>query len=601
MAIAPARSWERPALITLLGATAVLYLWALGDSGWANAYYSAAAQAGGQSWTAWFFGATDAANGITVDKTPASLWLMGLSVRLFGLSSWSVLVPQALAGIASVWLLYATVRRWFPASAALLSGAALALTPVAALMFRFNNPDALLVLLLVAAAYSLVRALENGSTWWMVLCGTAIGFGFLTKMLQALLVVPAFALVYLVAAPTGLGRRVAQLFVAGLAMVVAGGWWVLVVELVPASARPYIGGSQANSVLELTLGYNGLGRLTGDEVGSVGGGRGFGGVGLGRLFTSEMAGQIAWLLPAALIFLAFGLIATRQAPRTDRTRAAFLVWGGWLAVTGLVFSYMNGIIHSYYTVALAPSIAALVGMGAALAWRERDRGGSVALFLAVGGTAMWSARLLSSSMFALAVGVGVVGLGAAVLLLFAGHLPQNFVRGTIVAALVGALAAPTAYSVATAATPHSGALPSAGPSQGGRAMGPNGMSRTGGGGMGSLLNAGTPGTELTALLVNGAAGYTWVAAAVGSNSAAGFQLASGAPVLAVGGFNGTDPAPTLDEFQSYVRSGRIHYFLGGAGMQAESGSDESRRIAEWVAATYNSSTVDGVTVYDLTR
>ncbi|SDM24374.1 ArnT family glycosyltransferase [Allokutzneria albata] len=591
MATAVARSWERPALITLLGASALLYLWALGDSGWANAYYSAAAQAGGESWTAWFFGSTDAANGITVDKPPASLWLMGLSVRLFGLSSWSVLVPQALLGVASVWLLYATVRRWFPAGAALLSGAVLALTPVAVLMFRFNNPDALLVLLLIAAAYFITRAVEDGRTRWMVLCGSSIGFAFLTKMLQALLVLPALALAYLIAEPTI--KRVAQLFAAGAAMVVAGGWWVLVVELVPASARPYIGGSQTNSVLELTLGYNGFGRLTGDEVGKVGGG-GFDSTGLGRLFGGEMAGQIAWLLPAALILFAFGLYAAK------RERPVFVLWGGWLVVTGLVFSYMNGIIHSYYTVALAPAIAALVGMGSAVAWRERERGGSVALFLAVGGTAMWSAFLLSSSMFALSIAIAVVGLGAAVLLLFAGHLPQNFVRGAIVAGLVGVLAAPTAYSVATAAAPHSGALPSAGPgrSTGGTMVmfGPNGNNRA----MGSLLNAGTPGPEITGLLQAQAEKYTWTAAAVGSNSAAGFQLASRTPVLAVGGFNGTDPAPTLAQFQQYVRNGQIHYFLGGAGMEAESGSDESRRIAEWVAASFTPSTVDGVTVYDLT-
>ncbi|WP_086826970.1 glycosyltransferase family 39 protein [Allokutzneria sp. NRRL B-24872] len=580
MATAPAR-WERPALIVLLGVSALLFLWALGDSGWANAYYSAAAQAGGESWTAWFFGSTDAANGITVDKTPASLWIMGLAVRLFGLSSWSILVPQALLGVASVWLLHATVRRWFPASAALLSGAVLALTPVAVLMFRFNNPDALLVFLLIAAAYFLVRAVEDGRTRWMVLCGSAIGFAFLAKMLQAFLVLPAFALAFLISEPTI--KRVAQLFAALGALIVSAGWYVALVELWPASARPYIGGSQNNSVLELTLGYNGLGRLTGNEIGKVGGG--FNSTGIGRLFGSEMAGQVAWLLPAALVLLVFGLHAA-----TKRERAAFVLWGGWLVVTALVFSYMNGIIHSYYTVALAPAIAALIGTGSAVAWRERERGGSVALFLAVGGTALWSAMLLSSSMFALAIVIAVVGLGASALLLFAGHLPSNLVRGAVVAGLVGALAAPAAYSVATAATPHSGALPSAGPAR--NMFGANSM--------GSLLNSGTPGPEITALLRRDAEKYTWAAAAVGSNSAAGFQLAAGVPVLAVGGFNGTDPAPTLEQFQEQVHKGQIHYFLGGAGMRAESGSEESRRIAEWVAATFTPSTVDGVTTYDLT-
>src|SRR5580692_9629727 len=195
-------AWVRPALILLLAATAFAYLWALGDSGWANSFYSAAVQAGTKSWKAFFFGSSDSSNFITVDKPPASLWVMELSARLFGLNSWSILVPQALEGVASVGLLYATVRRWFRPSAALLAGAVMATTPVAVLMFRYNNPDALLVLLLTVAAYATVRALERANTMWLVAAMAAIGLGFTTKMLQAFLVVPAIGLVYLVAAPT---------------------------------------------------------------------------------------------------------------------------------------------------------------------------------------------------------------------------------------------------------------------------------------------------------------------------------------------------------------------------------------------------------------
>src|SRR5262245_26503138 len=210
---------HRGGLALLLAAAAALYLWGLGESGWANSYYSAAAQAGSESWKAFFFGSSDAGNSITVDKTPASLWLMALSVRVFGLSSWSILIPQALAGVAAVGVLYATVRRWFGAGAGLLAGAVLALTPVAVLMFRFNNPDALLVLLLVGAAYACVRAVEKASPRWLALAGALVGFGFLTKMLQALLVVPALALSYLVTAPTSLRRRIGHLFLAGGALV----------------------------------------------------------------------------------------------------------------------------------------------------------------------------------------------------------------------------------------------------------------------------------------------------------------------------------------------------------------------------------------------
>jgi 4-amino-4-deoxy-L-arabinose transferase-like glycosyltransferase len=580
----------RPALLGLLAATAVLYLWRLGDSEWANAYYSAAAQAGSQSWEAWFFGSTDPANSITVDKTPAALWFMGLSARLFGVSAWSILVPQALMGVAGVGVLYAAVKRTSGAAAGLIAGAVLALTPVAVLMFRFNNPDALLVLLLVTGAYCTVRATEKASWRWLALAGVAVGFAFLAKMLQAFLVLPAFGLAYLVFARATIGRRVLHLLGALGAMVVAGGWWVVVVELVPASSRPFIGGSQTNSVLELTLGYNGFGRLTGDEVGSVGGGGGggWGTTGWFRLFGSEMGSQIAWLLPAAAVLLLAGWWAADRAGR-----AALLVWGGWLVVTAAVFSYMNGIIHGYYTVALAPAIGAVVGIGAAALWRKRsDPMALAALSGAVALAALQSYLLLTSWSSALAIAVLVLGFLAAAGFFFS---PRVFVPVALVAALLG----PGAYSVATAATPHSGAIPSAGPAgTGGFRGGGGGGMPGGGGGMGGLLNAPTPGAELVALLRSGS--QTWAAAAVGSNNAAGYQLGSGMPVMAVGGFNGTDPAPTPAEFQQYVADGRIHYFLGGAGMSGSTGSDAAQEIAAWVAQNYAVSTVDGVAVYDLT-
>ncbi|GHE94541.1 glycosyl transferase [Amycolatopsis deserti] len=585
----PLPVWVRPALAGLLLGTAVLYLWGLSASGWANAFYSAAAQAGGQSWQAWFFGSSDAANAITVDKTPAALWVMGLSVRLFGLSSWSVLVPQALMGVGSVWALFAAVRRVSGPAAGLLAGAVLALTPVAALMFRFNNPDALLVLLLVLGAYCVVRALEKASPKWLALAGVAVGFGFLAKMLQAFLVLPAFGIAYLLAAPTSMGRRLLHLLGALGALVVSAGWYLAVVELWPASARPYIGGSQTNSILELTLGYNGVGRITGNEVGSLGGAQSSGS--WARLLGSEMAGGIAWLLPAAAIATGALVWLTWRAPRTDRTRAATILWGGWLAVTGGVFSFMNGIIHPYYTVALAPAVAALVGTGGVRLWRARAH--PIASGLLSSGvvlTALTAYLLLSSESTWLRYVVLVLGLTDAVLILVSDRLSRAGARGVAVLALIASLLGSGAYTVATAATPHSGAIPSAGPGSG-RFGGPRG---------GSLLTTTTPGAEITALLQADAENYTWVAATVGSNPAASYQLASGFPVMALGGFNGTDPSPTLEQFQRYVASGRIHYFLGEPReINSTGGSDEAEKIAEWVATNYAATTVDGVTVYVL--
>src|SRR6202790_2523407 len=472
-------AWVRPSLVVLLVGTGFLYIWGLGASGWGNSFYAAAVQAGTKSWKAFFFGSSDASNFITVDKPPGSLWVMEISARIFGVNSWSILVPQALEGGATVGVIFVTIRRWFTPGAALLAGGVVALTPVAALMFRFNNPDALLTLLLTLAAYATVRAVEDGRSRWMVLAGTLIGFGFITKMLQAIILIPDLDLVYLLAGPPKLGRRVVQVVYSGLAMVVAGGWWGAAVQLTPAADRPYIGGSTDNNLLNLIFGYNGFGRLTGNETGSVGGGLRAGGagsmwgpVGWNRLFLREMGGQISWLIPGALIGLAAVLWMTRRAPRTDRVRGGFLIFGGWLLLTGATISFAHGIIHPYYTVALAPAIGALVGMGGSTLWRRRSEiFPRVALSLAIVASVAWAFVILGWSpdwypaLRWVIVAVGVVAaLGIAL-------VPKA--RGVLAAGLAGfgiasIIAAPAAYSLTTAATPHSGAIPSAGPAiQGG--------------------------------------------------------------------------------------------------------------------------------------
>jgi 4-amino-4-deoxy-L-arabinose transferase-like glycosyltransferase len=644
--------WARPCLIALLAGTALLYLWGLGASGWANGFYSAAAQAGSRSWKAFFFGSFDSSNAITVDKPPASMWVMSLSVRLFGLNAWSILVPQAIEGVAAVFVLYATVKRWFGHAAGLLAGLVLALTPISVLMFRFNNPDALLVLLLVGSAYAMVRAVEHAQTRWLLLAAALIGFAFLTKMLQAFLVVPGFIAVYLIAAPTPMLRRLWQLAVAAIALVVSSLWWVVVVMAVPAASRPYIGGSQTNSLWDLIFGYNGFGRLTGNETGSVGaGGPGtgiWGPTGWTRMFNAEFGGQISWLLPAALLLLAAGLVYTVRRARTDRLRAALVLWGSWLVVTGIVFSLSRGIIHPYYTVALAPPIAAIVGIGVVHLWRLRDAfAARTALAALLVITAYWSSVLLGradgwQTWLAPAVLIAAVSLGVGLLVARDARGASALVLGAC--ALVVALAGSAAFGVATAATTHAGALPVAGPASaafgpggggfpfpgrfggGGRAFrgfnggappfagnlprsfGGNGGPRGGGGNLGGLLETSAPSADLVQLLERNADRYTWVAATVGSNSAAGYQLATQQPIMSIGGFNGTDPSPTLAQFQADVAAGKIHYFIGGGGPGGfggggRFGSDAgtSSAIASWVEQHFTSTTVGGVTVYDLTN
>ncbi|ROS41497.1 ArnT family glycosyltransferase [Amycolatopsis thermoflava] len=583
--------WVRPSVAVLLVATAALYLWNLSASGYANDFYAMAVQAGTKSWEALFFGSLDPGNVITVDKPPASLWLMALSGRLLGFSSFSMLLPNALCGVGSVALLYAAVRRTSGPLAGLIAGAALALTPVAALMFKFNNPDALLVLLMVAGAYCTVRALDRASTGWLLLAGAALGFGFLTKMLQAFLVLPAFALVYLVAAPTGLGRRLLQLLGAAVALVVATGWWIVAVAWWPTESRPYIGGSTDNTPLELAFGYNGLGRIFGGD-GNGGGGGGMGGntmfggeTGLFRMFGAAFGLEISWLLPAALIALAAGLWFTRFAPRLDRTRAALLLWGGWTVVTALVFSFMSGTIHPYYTVALAPGIAGLVGIGAVELWRGRHNfAARVVLALMLAATGVWDFILLARTpdwqpwlRWVLLVLTALVVAG----LLFGLDRIRRAGIVLAVAGVVTGLLAPAAYAVVTASQGHTGSIPTSGPS---------------GNSMGFGDRAGAESAELIALLRQTTT--KWSAATNGSQSAAGLALNSDTAVIAIGGFNGGDPAPTLAEFQQYVARGEITYYVsGGMGGMGRGGSGE---IAQWVAENFTAQTVGGSTVYDLT-
>jgi 4-amino-4-deoxy-L-arabinose transferase-like glycosyltransferase len=685
-------AWVRPALLALLVATSVLYIWGLGASGWANSFYSAAVQAGTKSWKAMFFGSSDSSNFITVDKPPVFLWPMEISARIFGLNSWSMLIPQALEGVATVGLVYLSVRRWFSAQAALLGGAVVALTPVAAMMFRFNNPDALLALLLTAATYATMRGIEKAQTKWLVLAGALIGFGFITKMMQAFLIIPVMAVVYLLAAPTGWWRRVWQTFLMGVSVLVAAGWWVAIVALTPAADRPYVGGSQNNSILNLIFGYNGFGRLDGSESGSVGGGRVggsmWGPTGITRLFNAEFGNMMSWLLPGALVMGAVLLVVTIRARRTDRERAGLLLWGGSLVSIGLVISLAQGIIHPYYTVALAPPLGALVGIGTMGLWQRRATWvGRIGLAAGLAATVVWSYILLgrTSDWFpalrpfvAVAGALGVVAILALPLLR---KVPKLAIIAVATLGFGAALAAPLFSTIATAATPHSGAIPSVTPTASGGFGGPGGgfggagaggfpggarrafgggtqggfpgaggagaggfpgagqgfrrgagtgtgagagaggfaggapSFGGGGGGFGrrvgaggaaggaGFLNSSTSNAALNKALQADASKYTWAAATVNSNNAAGYQLGSGEPIMAIGGFNGTDPAPTLAQFEKDVAEGKIHYYIasGGGGFGGGgAGSDDASQITSWVESHFTAQTIGGVTVYNLT-
>jgi len=586
-----ATRWPAVALTCLLIATGALYLWNLSINGYGNTFYAAAAQSGAKNWAAWFFGSLDPNNFITVDKPPAALWVTGLSVRLFGMNSWAVLVPQALMGVGAVAMLHAAVRRTVTdptrgAIAGLIAGSVLALTPAATLMFRYNNPDALLVLLMVAAAYFLMRAVPTASWRWLALVGVALGLAFLTKMLAGLLVLPAFGLTYLLFAPTNWRRRAVHMLGAAAALVISAGWWVAVVQLWPAGSRPYIGGSTDNSVLNLAFGYNGVDRIVGGGTASHGHFGGWGThAGVFRILSAEMGYEASWLIPAAVVaIVAAGYLAVRR--RLSRMEAAgFTTWTVWFVVCTVVFSYMTGVVHPYYTIALAPAAGALIGLAAVL-----SRSAAVAMVVVAAG---WAIVLLHRAGLGAPWSrwlIGVAAVTAVALLVAALTRWPRLTPVALAISLLASLAGTAMFSVATAATPHTGSIPNAAhtadvwPTVGDRFAK---VMMTG-------ASSGNVDPQLAKLLTD--TRTTWSAATSGSQAAASLEIASGTAVMAIGGWS-SDPVPTLAQFVDAVHAGKISYYVLSGHMRIHDHNGEE--IAEWVQQHYQPVKVGGAAVYRL--
>ncbi|GAB3149384.1 ArnT family glycosyltransferase [Microbispora hainanensis] len=646
--VTPALRWGKWAVLVL---GAVLYTWALGRNEYANDYYAAAIYSGTKSWKAFFFGALDAGSYITVDKPPFALWVMGLSARIFGFGTWSMLLPQAAAGVASVALVHSAVRRGLrgldaraAGAAALLAALVMTLTPITVAINRDNNPDTVLVLLLVAAGWLCLEAIRTGRLRTLLGTAVLVGLAFNTKMLQAYLVLPAFALTYLYAAPGAFVRRAGRLPAAGAVLVVTSAWWMVVIDRWPASSRPYVGGSTDNTVWNLVIGYNGLGRIFGGGPGSPGapgapggsagpgggGGGGFGGPsGAGRLFNDVMAGQISWLLPFAAVALVCGLVLvagsavspaggpardtardTARGTARGTVRASLLLWGNWLVVHYAVFSFSSGTFHPYYTTAMAPAVAALTGIGGVLMWRAARASAVWRLVLAaaIAVTGAWSFVLLRRTpefvpwlAWAVAGGtvVAVFALAGTTLAGGGGRTAARVTAVALTAAVAAGLAGPAAYAVTPLGAAVNGTNPTAGPSQGfgpggpGGFGGPAGFGRSGGpggavpggnrqGGRGMRGPGGQVDAAMAAYLKRNKGSATWLVAVDSAQSASSLILSTGEPVIAMGGFTGSDPAMTVGKLQRYVAEGKLKYILAGGGFGPSRGA--SADVTAWVKA-----------------
>ena len=634
---AKASSWQRIALAAILCLSAFLNIFRLTDAGYGNSYYAAAVKDMLTSWHNFFFVSFDAGF-VSVDKPPLGLWVQAASAYLFGFSGLSLLLPQAIAGVLSVALLYHLVSRVFGPVAGLVAALALAVTPVAVGVERTNNADGLLTLTVLVAAWAVIRAVESGRLPWLLLGALLVGLGFNMKMLEAYLVLPALYLFYLVASSASWRRRFLHLGAATVVLLVVSLSWAVVVDSTPADQRPYVGSSSNNSALDLAFGYNGLERLLGRE-GAPGGGQGQsapennaqegplqgGGFGPGgarengdpgplRLLNEQMAGQIGWLLPLAVVGL---LAASWQSKRPrlpldqqnqglplwrrwrsrlvsffknlpqlslDRRQGALVLWGMWL-VTMAVFFSIAGMFHRYYMVMLAPAVAALVGIGVVALWSDYRRAGWRGWLLPL--TLLGMAALHTYMILAhydedwtpwlppAIAGLCLFTVGV----LVAGRLlrsrPNNargsssayLAAGAVAVGILALLIAPTAWAFYTVWQGGGGGLAGAGPRpvQEYEYGGPGGPPPGGGpsrGGPGGPDSSNADPMLMNYLQAN-RDDAKYLVGTINSMSASPIILSTDEPdpVITLGGFMGRDPVLTTDRLANLVDRGAVRFFL----------------------------------------
>lgn len=603
--------WDKLGLIVLLVATATSFLWGLDRNGWANPYYSAAAQAGSQDWKAFLFGSFESGNLITVDKTPLSIWVMSLSVRIFGLNTWAILVPQALMGVATTYLIYRILRRGYGSAPALLGGAIYATTPVVFLMSRYNNPEPLMGLLMVAAVAVTIRAMEKGWLRLFATAGILLGLAFMAKQIQAFVVIPALCVAVLGFGMGTLPTRIRQLLMAAVSLLATSATWLVAVELTPSSQRPYIGGSSANSAIELTLDYNGLARfiqiptkINGNRANSQDDLAPYNG-GFSRVFDGNFAPEIAWLLFPAIALCIVLIVLSRTLRFNGLQKNVAVIAVIWFGTTFLLLCFMGSMIHTYYTFSLAAPVAVVIPIGLYMLWRTRDRlvlrliGGVI-----VGSATYMTVRVLNySDEWPVLFRVIVVAAGVVATAGWLTAASAKWFRITACAIAVAFMLGPVGANLYTVSVPQNGTNPQSGPI----ANDPMAMSRL-------LLSAksgtpawalqtaygSTPSEAVVDLLRRTGDGQVWGAATFSAQNAALYQLESRMPVIPLGGWLGIDPAPTPAQFKGLVADGRIGYFIWQQDLLDRNElSAETVEISRWVDDNFEEQIIDNVRIYDL--
>ncbi|BCL83582.1 glycosyl transferase [Ktedonobacteria bacterium brp13] len=583
--------WERLALGGILLLAVLMDFYQLGQNGFGS-YYPPAVRSMMDNWHNFFFVAYDPGGFTSIDKPPVGFWLQVLSAKIFGFNTVSILLPQALAGVLSVLLLYYLVRRHFGVVAGLIAALVLAISPVSVVTNRNATIDSTLALCLLIGAWAVLRAAETGRLRWLLLTAVIVGIGFNIKMLEAYLVVPAFGLLYLLAAPTSIRKRVLHLALALLVLLVVSCSWVLAVDLTPASQRPYIGNTQDDSELSLALGYNGIQRLAGSAQGAGGGNVGPTQL---RLFTQQpLAGQESWLLPLAMLGLVALAWQGRPRPQEDRKVHGLLLWGMWLLTMGIFFSVAS-FFHEYYLTVMAPAVAALCGIGLVVMWRDYRRSGwrgwllPAALLLTgalqillLNSYPAWGRRMIPLLIVSCVLAAGVLISARLPVRLPGSKQVARILLPALAVGLVALLLAPTIWAALPILQRTEADLPLAGPAQRGKGAG---LAVQGAGGPNQAVQLGgfvvSNGGQLTAdpalvRYLEGHQGHARVLVATNVHADA-LILATNGPVMPL--INPLTPG----ELTALVTGGTVRYFLlPGENPPADAGNPDST-VMSWVA------------------